>query len=160
MFLFFVISGFCIHLQWAKARAAGGEPDICFGALWNGRICRLYPAYIPVLALYMLLSAATSGLNVTHSVFYWVPVPEAAASHWFTWALGAIGVEAMLGLIQLPKWSRDLRLATLLIIGASALSRDHAIVALGGPGAASAGERVSGDYTGDDRFRVGLLLVL
>src|SRR5688572_33045870 len=26
VFLFFVISGFCIHLQWAKARANGVEP--------------------------------------------------------------------------------------------------------------------------------------
>src|SRR5688500_14620443 len=28
VFLFFVISGFCIHLQWAKARATGVEPDV------------------------------------------------------------------------------------------------------------------------------------
>ncbi len=26
VFLFFVISGFCIHLQWAKAQAAGNRP--------------------------------------------------------------------------------------------------------------------------------------
>jgi peptidoglycan/LPS O-acetylase OafA/YrhL len=51
-----------------------------------------------------------------------IPVPEAAASHWFTWALGAIGVEVMFGLVKLGGWSRDLRLATLLIVGASALS--------------------------------------
>jgi peptidoglycan/LPS O-acetylase OafA/YrhL len=30
-----------------------------------------------------------------------IPVPESAAAHWFTWALGAIGVEVMFGLIRL-----------------------------------------------------------
>jgi peptidoglycan/LPS O-acetylase OafA/YrhL len=50
-----------------------------------------------------------------------IPVPEAAASHWFTWALGAIGVEVMFGLVKLPRWSRDLRLAAIFVIGASAL---------------------------------------
>jgi peptidoglycan/LPS O-acetylase OafA/YrhL len=42
--------------------------------------------------------------------------------HWFTWALGAIGVEVMFGLISLRGWSQDLRLATVLIVGAAALS--------------------------------------
>ncbi len=42
-------------------------------------------------------------------------MPEAAAAHWFTWALGAIGVEVMFGLVRLRGWSRDLRLATVLI---------------------------------------------
>lgn len=198
VFLFFVISGFCIHLQWAKARAAGNEPDIRFGSFWKRRIRRLYPPYAIALALYVLLTAWTVGINFTHFFFYdigmhllmlhnldpqtcytingvfwtlaieeqlylayflllflrarwgwgitiaicllarvgwmafshlvWLktgfglPVPEGAASHWFTWALGAIGVEIMFGLIQLPRWLRDLRLATAMIIGASALS--------------------------------------
>jgi peptidoglycan/LPS O-acetylase OafA/YrhL len=52
-----------------------------------------------------------------------VPVPEAAASHWFTWALGAIGVEAAFGLVQLPRWCRSLWLASALIIGASVISQ-------------------------------------
>jgi len=52
-----------------------------------------------------------------------VPVPEAAASHWFTWALGAIGVEAAFGLIQLPRWCRSLSLSGVLIVGASAISQ-------------------------------------
>jgi len=49
-------------------------------------------------------------------------VPESAASHWFTWALGAIGVETMFGLVKLRGWSRDLRLATVLIVAASVIS--------------------------------------
>jgi peptidoglycan/LPS O-acetylase OafA/YrhL len=198
VFLFFVISGFCIHLQWARAKAAGVEPQIQFGAFWKRRIRRLYPPYVITLLLFLLLAAFTVGINVTHFFVYdlgmhllmlhnldpntcytingvfwtlaieeqlylayflllfirvrwgwsvtiavclvarlawmgfshvvWVktgvgiPVPEAAASHWFTWALGALGVEVMFGLTTLRGWSRDLRLATVLIVAASALS--------------------------------------
>ena len=198
VFLFFVISGFCIHLQWARATAAGTEPDIRFGSFWKRRIRRLYPPYVLALLLFLLLTAYTVGLNITHffvydigmhllmlhnldphtcytinGVFwtlaieeqlylayflllflrvrfgwgvtiavclfarfawmwfshivwlktgYGLPVPESAAAHWFTWALGAIGVEVMFGLIRLRGWSRDLRLATVLVVGASALS--------------------------------------
>jgi peptidoglycan/LPS O-acetylase OafA/YrhL len=198
VFLFFVISGFCIHLKWAKAKTAGLHPDIRFGPFWKRRIRRLYPPYLITLLLFLLLTAATVGLNFTHFVFYdlgmhvlmlhnldpntcytingvfwtlaieeqlylayflllfirarwgwgvtitvcllarvgwlafshlvWlktgygIPVPEAAAAHWFTWALGAVGVEVMFGLIRLRGWSRDLRLATALIVAASALS--------------------------------------
>ena len=198
VFLFFVISGFCIHLQWARSKTAGVEPDIRFGAFWKRRIRRLYPPYLITLLLFLLLTASTVGISVTHFFFYdlgmhllmlhnldphtcytingvfwtlaieeqlylayflllfirvrwgwgvtiavclfarlawmgfshlvWVktgfgvPVPEAAASHWFTWALGALGVEVMFGLTKLRGWSRDLRLATVLIVAASALS--------------------------------------
>lgn len=198
VFLFFVISGFCIHLQWARSKAAGIEPDIRFGSFWKRRLRRLYPPYVIALLLYLLLAAYTVGLDLTHFFLYdigmhllmlhnldphtcytingvfwtlaieeqlylayflllflrvrwgwgvtiavcllsrlawmgfshviWLktgyglPVPESAAAHWFTWALGAIGVEVMFGLIRLRGWSRDLRLATVLVIGASALS--------------------------------------
>lgn len=198
VFLFFVISGFCIHLQWAKAKANGVEPDIRFGSFWKRRLRRLYPPYLIAILLFLLLTAYTVGINFTHFFFYdvvmhllmlhnldpntcytingvfwtlaieeqlylayflllflrvrfgwgvtivaclaarvgwmvlshvvWLktgyglPVPESAAVHWFTWALGAIGVEVMFGLIKLRGWSRDLRLATVLIVGASALS--------------------------------------
>ena len=199
VFLFFVISGFCIHLQWARATAAGIEPEIRFIPFWKRRIRRLYPPYLIALLLFLLVAASTSGIRLTHFFFYdlgmhllmlhnldaktaytingvfwtlaieeqlylayflllfirirwgwgvtlavcllarvgwmgfshivWLktggfglPVPEAAASHWFTWALGAIGVEAMFGLVKLPRWTRDLRLATVLIVCASVLS--------------------------------------
>jgi peptidoglycan/LPS O-acetylase OafA/YrhL len=198
VFLFFVISGFCIHLQWARAKAAGTEPQIQFGAFWKRRIRRLYPPYIIALLLFLLVAATTIGVTLNRFFFYdlgmhllmlhnldwktsytingvfwtlaieeqlylayflllfirvrwgwgvtlavcllarvgwmifshlvWlktgvgIPVPEAAASHWFTWALGAIGVEAMFGLVKLRGWSRDLRLATVLIVAASAIS--------------------------------------
>src|ERR1041384_299606 len=70
VFLFFVISGFCIHLQWARAKAAGVEPEIRFGAFWQRRIRRLYPPYIITLLLFLLLMASTVGLNITHFVVY------------------------------------------------------------------------------------------
>jgi peptidoglycan/LPS O-acetylase OafA/YrhL len=184
-------------MQWARAKAAGTEPDIRFGPFWKRRIRRLYPPYIITLLLFFLLTASTAGINVTHFFIYdvvmhllmlhnldagtcytingvfwtlaveeqlylayflllfmrvrwgwgvtiavclfarfgwmlfshvvWlktgfgIPVPESAAAHWFTWALGAIGVEVMFGLIRLHGWSRDLRLATVLIIAASAI---------------------------------------
>lgn len=198
VFLFFVISGFCIHLQWARSKAARTTPDIRFGPFWKRRIRRLYPPYIITLLLFLLLTAVTAGINLTHFFIYdvvmhllmlhnldpstcytingvfwtlaveeqlylayflllfmrvrwgwgvtiaiclsarlgwmllahvvWlktgfgIPVPESAAVHWFTWALGALGVEVMFGLVRLRGWSRDLRLATVLIVAASALS--------------------------------------
>src|SRR5215213_9713466 len=70
VFLFFVISGFCIHLQWARAKATGAEREIRFGAFWKRRIRRLYPPYIITLLLFLLLTAATVGLNVTRFIVY------------------------------------------------------------------------------------------
>src|SRR6185503_2851732 len=70
VFLFFVISGFCIHLQWARTKASGNEPEIRFGPFWKRRIRRLYPPYVIALLLYLLLTASTLGLDVTHFLFY------------------------------------------------------------------------------------------
>ena len=204
VFLFFVISGFCIHLQWARAKAAGAEPEIRFGAFWKRRIRRLYPPYVIALLFFLLLTAATVGLSFSRFFFYdvgmhllmlhnldpqtcytingvfwtlaieeqlylayflllfirvrwgwgvtiavclsarllwmifshvlWLktgfgmPVPEAAASHWFTWALGALGVEVMFGLTTLRGWSRDLRLAAVLIVIGSAVSANLPLI--------------------------------
>jgi peptidoglycan/LPS O-acetylase OafA/YrhL len=198
VFLFFVISGFCIHLQWAKSKAASQEKPIHFGSFWRRRIRRLYPPYLMAFALFMLMAALSTGINVTHFFVYdvvmhllmlhnldphtcysingvfwtlaieeqlylayflllflrkrwgwgitlaicaaarvgwyffshaiWVsigvgvPVPEAAAVHWFTWALGAIAVEAAFGLVKLPRWCRNLWLGGAAIILASAIS--------------------------------------
>src|SRR5215510_12836736 len=70
VFLFFVISGFCIHLQWARARARGAEPEIRFISFWKRRIRRLYPPYIIALLLFLLMAASTVGLSLTKSFFY------------------------------------------------------------------------------------------
>ena len=198
VFLFFVISGFCIHLQWARAQASGQQSQIEFGAFWKRRVRRLYPPYVITLVLFFTITALSVGLNVTRFFIYdtvlhllmlhnldprtcysingvfwtlaieeqlylayflllflrrrwgwgptlvlclaaragwmifshvvWlktgigIPVPEAAASHWFTWALGAIAVEAWFGLVKLPKWTSNLTLGAVLIVAASAVS--------------------------------------
>lgn len=198
VFLFFVISGFCIHLQWAKSRANQQPQAIQFGSFWKRRIRRLYPPYLIAFALFMIMAALTTGINLTHFFIYdvvmhllmlhnldpntcysingvfwtlaieeqlylayflllflrtrwgwgptlavcalarvlwflfshvaWltagigIPVPEAAASHWFTWALGALAVEAAFGLVKLPKWCRNLWVAGAAIVLASATS--------------------------------------
>ena len=198
VFLFFVISGFCIHLQWAKSNASGQPAEIRFGEFWKRRLRRLYPPYLIALALYLALTLVTTGINFNKFFFYdvathllmlhnidwrtcytingvfwtlaieeqlylayflllflrkrlgwgktlticlaarcgwmvlshliWLAtgiglaVPEAAAVHWFTWALGAIAVESMFGLIKLPRWTRSLSLAGVLIVVASIIS--------------------------------------
>src|SRR5713226_4546853 len=66
VFLFFVISGFCIHLQWAKSKADGRERSIQFGPFWRRRIRRLYPPYLIAFALFMLMAALSTGINVRH----------------------------------------------------------------------------------------------
>jgi peptidoglycan/LPS O-acetylase OafA/YrhL len=184
VFLFFVISGFCIHLQWARASATGGNPEIDFAAFWKRRLRRLYPPYIIALVLYLTVAAYTGNARLDFFYFwdtalhllmlhnldprtaysingvFWtlaieeqlylayflllymrrrwgwgsalvccalarllwlalgeslkrgfgieIPVTEAAAAHWFTWALGALGVEAAMGLTRLPDWCRNL----------------------------------------------------
>jgi peptidoglycan/LPS O-acetylase OafA/YrhL len=204
VFLFFVISGFCIHLQWARAQASGQQSQIKFGAFWKRRLRRLYPPYVIALFLFFLITALSVGINVTRFFIYdtvlhllmlhnldprtcysingvfwtlaieeqlylayllllflrrrwgwgptlvlclatragwmifshvvWlktgigVPVPEAAASHWFTWALGAIAVEAWFGLVKLPKWTSNLTLGAVLIVVASALSNQLPVI--------------------------------
>src|ERR1041385_7839395 len=70
VFLFFVISGFCIHLQWARAKAAGTEPEIHFTSFWKRRIRRLYPPYIIALLLFMLFAVATIGVTLNRFFFY------------------------------------------------------------------------------------------
>jgi peptidoglycan/LPS O-acetylase OafA/YrhL len=183
VYLFFVISGFCIHLRWAKARAAGDTARVEFVAFWRRRLRRLYPPYLVALLAYLALAMVTVGVPVT-GFFWWnlashlalvhnldartcyriasvfwtlateeqlylayflllalrtrwgwrrallccalarvawfalgvaverglgvaIPVSESAAAHWLTWALGALGVEAAVGLIVLPRWCRN-----------------------------------------------------
>jgi peptidoglycan/LPS O-acetylase OafA/YrhL len=188
IYLFFVISGFCIHLFWAKARAAGvHEPTINFFVFWKRRVRRLYPPYFAALAIYLCYIAYKTPVHVTgaylwdvllhvfmlhnldlHTTYtingaFWtlaieeqlylayflllflrirygwtrtllitfsarvvwlvmahgfsdslginIPVTEAAATNWFIWALGALSVEAALGLIKLPAWCFKLPVA-------------------------------------------------
>jgi peptidoglycan/LPS O-acetylase OafA/YrhL len=181
IYLFFVISGFCIHLFWAKAHAAGVQnPLINFSIFWKRRVRRLYPPYFAALALYLVYLAYKTPVHVSGfylwDVFlhlfmlhnldprtaytingaFWtlaieeqlylayflllflrirygwtrtlllcfsarvvwlitsrglseplgfhIPLTEAAATNWFIWALGALSVEAALGITKLPAW--------------------------------------------------------
>ena len=198
VFLFFVISGFCIHLQWARARVKTAEPEIQFGSFWKRRLRRLYPPYLIALALFLTMAAFSTGIDLTHFFVYdlvmhllmlhnldpatcysingvfwtlaieeqlylayflllflrkrwgwgptlaicllsrvgwfyfshvvWlatgvgIPVPEAALSHWFTWALGAIAVEAWFGLVKLPRWCSNFWIGAVAVVLGSATS--------------------------------------
>src|SRR5678815_3355537 len=44
-----------------------------------------------------------------------IPVTEAAATNWFIWALGALSVEAALGIIKLPAWCYRISMAGLAL---------------------------------------------
>ena len=200
IYLFFVISGFCIHLFWAKARASGVEkPVINFFVFWKRRVRRLYPPYFAALALYLLYNAyktpvAITGfylwnvglhlfmlhnldLRTTYTIngAFWtlaieeqlylayflllflrircgwartlllcisarvvwlimsrylgqslgiqIPVTEAAATNWFIWALGALSVEAALGVTKLPAWCYRISFAGLALLCAVALAQ-------------------------------------
>src|SRR5215216_7603868 len=66
IYLFFVISGYCIHLFWAKARASGVEkPVINFFVFWKRRVRRLYPPYFAALVLYLVYLASKAPVAVT-----------------------------------------------------------------------------------------------
>jgi len=200
IYLFFVISGFCIHLFWAKARAAGiHEPTINFFSFWKRRVRRLYPPYFAALALYLCYLGYKTPVHVTgfylwdvllhvfmvHNVdlrttytingAFWtlaieeqlylayflllflrirygwtktlllcfsarvvwlimghavsaslgihIPVTEAAATNWFIWALGALSVEAALGIVKLPRWCFRLSAAGIAVGCAMALAQ-------------------------------------
>ena len=197
VFLFFVISGFCIHLSRAKARAES-KPPITFTAFWKRRFRRLYPPYLIALILYLAIAGFTTKFELTpfyvwdvishlfmihnldsrtvysiNGVFWtlaieeqlylayflllflrkrwgwqrtlmfcllvrvlWfvastairqrykidIPISESAASHWFTWALGALSVEALFGLTKLPSWLYRGRLAVAILVASVGLT--------------------------------------
>ncbi len=198
VFLFFVISGFCIHLHWAKAQVAGRQATLDFVPFWRRRLRRLYPPYLFALALFLIVAAVADGIAFTRFYLYdavlhllmlhnfnyhtaygingvfwtlaieeqlylayflllflrrrwgwrttlaccagarvgwlllslvikdrygiFLPVNEAAAVHWFTWALGAVGVEAACGLILLPRWCRSWRIGLTALAVAAGLA--------------------------------------
>ena len=71
VFLFFVISGFCIHLRWAKIYSRGEEsPKIDFIAFWKRRWLRLYPAYLAAMALFLLWQYWQGQLKL-NALFLW-----------------------------------------------------------------------------------------
>ncbi len=73
--LFFVISGFCIHMPWARRKAAAGAatPKINFLGFWKRRLWRLYPPYFVALTggvlMVVLLAAVGKYGAVTPDYF-------------------------------------------------------------------------------------------
>lgn len=199
VYLFFVISGFCIHLFWARKRVSGvATPVIEFSSFWRRRLRRLYPAYLAALILYLVHNAFQSPFQLTGAyvwdvslhllmlhnldfsttysinaafwtlaieeqlylayflllflrirygwrrtlavclgarvgwlllcrVLYYsagiaIPVSEAAATNWFIWALGALSVEAALGLVELPAWTKKAWVGGLALMCAMGLA--------------------------------------
>jgi peptidoglycan/LPS O-acetylase OafA/YrhL len=107
------------------------------GVFWTLAIEeQLYLAYFLLLflrtrlgwawTLFICILARVGWMLLSHVVWLktgiGVPVPEAALAHWFTWALGAVGVEAYFGLIKLPRWTSNLKISAVLIVLASAIS--------------------------------------
>jgi peptidoglycan/LPS O-acetylase OafA/YrhL len=197
VFLFFVISGFCIHLSRARAQSEDRVP-VSFTDFWKRRIRRLYPPYLIALTLFLAIAGFTTkfaaSFNYIRDVLlhllmlhnldsrtvysingvFWtlaieeqlylayflllflrrrwgwtrtliiclatrlvwfvlftaaqvrfkinVPISEAAASYWFNWALGAISVEAMFGLVKLPPWSYKIKVAAAAILACVGIS--------------------------------------
>lgn len=70
VWLFFVISGFCIHLRWAKAASKGNPASIDFVSFWKRRIRRLYPAYLVAVGLYLSVLVISGQLAITPFFFY------------------------------------------------------------------------------------------
>jgi peptidoglycan/LPS O-acetylase OafA/YrhL len=79
--LFFVISGYCIHLRWAKEKAKGLSPAISFGAFWRRRFWRLYPPYFFALLITMAIVVARwlLGRSIDFPVSYAPPVGQRLA---------------------------------------------------------------------------------
>jgi peptidoglycan/LPS O-acetylase OafA/YrhL len=63
VWLFFVISGFCIHLQWVRAQVQPGVSPLGFTEFWKRRIRRLYPPYLVTLAIYVWIRIADGRLQ-------------------------------------------------------------------------------------------------
>lgn len=198
VYLFFVISGFCIHLRWAKAKVKNDENfKLDFVSFWKRRIVRLYPAYLVTLAICLLIQHfrgelvfsnffvwdIVSHILMIHNfdartvysingvlwtlaieeqlylayfllvflrekfgwkytmlicvlarigwfilafalnkfVGYQLPVIESSMANWCIWALGAVSIEAMLGIIKLPKWMSSISVGSLFLILAATI---------------------------------------
>lgn len=72
VYLFFVVSGFCIHLRQARAQAAGESSDVDFAAFWRRRIRRLYPPYLAALVAYVVILLSTG--KVETNGFFWYDI--------------------------------------------------------------------------------------
>jgi peptidoglycan/LPS O-acetylase OafA/YrhL len=194
VWLFFVISGFCIHYRWALGACDGRTAPPDFLAFWRRRIRRLYPPYLVALLIFvwlrfggewttphamraiglhllMLQNLDVSTVSSINEVFWtlaieeqlyllyfvlvrlraqsgwpvalaaglaarlaWfgvagalhrlgyveVLVTQSALAQWPVWMLGALCVEAMLGLVAIPRlFTNAVVCVALLAVGAA-----------------------------------------
>jgi len=56
--LFFVISGFCIHLRWTRRFSISGKETLDYLVFWKRRFFRLYPTYFVALCISMAMVGA------------------------------------------------------------------------------------------------------
>lgn len=74
--LFFVISGFCIHLGWAARFRRTGETKMDWFGFWRRRMRRLYPAYFGALVIAMALVVAAYFLRPNQAIVTQYPQPR------------------------------------------------------------------------------------
>lgn len=70
VWLFIVISGFCIHLRYAKTAVQGRPEPPAFVPFWKRRLRRLYPAYFAALLLYAGLRLLDGSLTLDRFFAY------------------------------------------------------------------------------------------
>ena len=82
VYLFFVISGFCIHLRWAKvfANDPTSHLDVGFLQFWKRRWIRLYPAYMAAIILYLVWLQYNGRLSVD-GFFAWDMISHVLMIH-------------------------------------------------------------------------------
>lgn len=66
VYLFFVLSGFCIHLRFARCKATGQPANLSPGEFWKRRLRRLWPPYVIAMAAYI-------GLELQNGQLHWGP---------------------------------------------------------------------------------------
>jgi peptidoglycan/LPS O-acetylase OafA/YrhL len=206
VWLFFVISGFCIHYRWALAARAGVTAPPDFLAFWRRRFRRLYPPYLVALALFVGLRFGSSwtnpetlgvigahllmlhnldrstvaGINqvfwtlaieeqlyllyfvliriraasgwllalgvgvgvrllwfvvagLLHRFAQWdVLVTQSVFAQWPVWMLGALSVEAMIGLVEVPRVFA--RMTTCVVLLAAAAWMSYSLLYVLAPG--------------------------
>ena len=74
--LFFVISGFCIHLGWAKRFRSSGTTSMDFIGFWKRRLHRLYPPYFVALVVSMSLVLLAYALHKSVPLVNSYPDPK------------------------------------------------------------------------------------
>jgi peptidoglycan/LPS O-acetylase OafA/YrhL len=71
VYLFFLISGFSIHLSWCKNKIKHGtDKNIEFIPFWKKRLIRLYPTYLIALSIYIIAELAL-GKTTFNQFFIW-----------------------------------------------------------------------------------------